>query len=154
MFRIQGLEPGQFAHLVGLSDAELAELGARRYVVNAHPGFPDRVEVRDLEIGETAILLNVEHQPAPTAYRSRHAIFIGETATRALDLIDILPDAIRCRPISLRAFSVSGEMIDADLADGADLVPVIERFFANPEVDYLHAHYARRGCYAARIVRT
>ena len=110
--------------------------------------------MRDLEIGETAILLNFEHQPAPTAYRSRHAIFIGETATRALDLIDILPDAIRCRPISLRAFSVSGEMIDADLADGADLVPVIERFFANPEVDYLHAHYARRGCYAARIVRT
>lgn len=27
------------------------------------------------------------------------------------------------------------------------------RFFSNPAVAYLHAHYAKRGCYAARIVR-
>jgi len=37
--------------------------------------------------------------------------------------------------------------------DGRELEGVIERFFANPEVQYLHAHYAKRGCYAARIER-
>jgi hypothetical protein len=30
---------------------------------------------------------------------------------------------------------------------------LIDRFFDNPNVAYLHAHYAKRGCYAARIDR-
>lgn len=153
MYRVQGLDPSLFQHLIGLSDAELERQGARRYVVDATPGFPDRVEVRDLEVGETAILLNYEHQPSQTPYRSRHAIFIGETAIAALDLVDELPPAMRIRPISLRAFNSAGEMLDADLADGTGLPPLISRFFANPDVAYLHAHYARRGRYAARIVR-
>ena len=44
-------------------------------------------------------------------------------------------------------------MTDADLFEGADLAAGIERLFADPAVAYLHAHYARRGCYAARIDR-
>lgn len=76
-----------------------------------------------------------------------------EGAEQAYDAVDELPEAIRSRVISLRAFSDSGEMLDADLADGLVLIPLIDRFFANPDVTYLHAHYARRGCYAARIVR-
>ena len=152
-FRVQGLDPGQFRHLTGLSDTALEARGMRRYVVDKKPGFLDRVEVRDLEIGETALLLNYEHQPADTAYRSRHAIFVGEASQGPLDLIDALPEAVRRRTISLRAFDAAGEMIDAELADGAALEAVIERFFGNPDVAYLHAHYATRGCYAAKIVR-
>lgn len=33
------------------------------------------------------------------------------------------------------------------------LKPLIFSFLAKPGVAYLHAHYAKRGCYAARIVR-
>lgn len=152
-FRVVGLAPNQFQHLAGLSDAELERIGGRRYVVDSKPGFPDRIEVRDLEIGEQVILLNYEHQPADTPYRSRHAIFVREGAEAALDMIDELPEAIRIRPISLRAFTTGGDMVDADLADGEALIPLIEQFFANPDVAYLHAHYARHGCYAARIER-
>ena len=46
-----------------------------------------------------------------------------------------------------------GEMLDADLAHGTALTPIIQRFFGNARVAYLHAHYAKRGCYAARITR-
>ena len=60
---------------------------------------------------------------------------------------------IRIRPISLRAFDEAGEMIGANLADGRELEPVIERLLADPKAAYLHAHYAKRGCYAARIER-
>ena len=35
----------------------------------------------------------------------------------------------------------------------AEAVDLIERFFANPNVAYIHAHYARRGCFAALIER-
>jgi len=44
-------------------------------------------------------------------------------------------------------------MIEADLTEGSDAEALIERFFANPAVAYIHAHYARRGCFAALIER-
>jgi hypothetical protein len=152
-FRVRGIDPDIFKHLVGLSDEALGEQGIRRYTVDGKPGFPDRVEVRDLEPGETALLLNYEHQPADTPYRSQHAIFVGEQSRQPLDLVDDLPEAILTRPISLRAFDAAGEMVDADLAAGSELRPIIARFFDCPDVAYLHAHYAKRGCYAAKIVR-
>ena len=152
-FRVEGLDPSPFRTLVGRSDDELLAMGVTRCVVDAKPGFPDRIEVRDLEIGETALLLSYEHQPAATAYRSRHAIFIGETSRRPLNMVDELPQAILIRPISLRAFDDEGVMLAADLADGTALTPIIERFFGDPRVAYIHAHYAKRGCYAACITR-
>ena len=51
------------------------------------------------------------------------------------------------------SFVVTGMMIDAEVIKGADAAPLIERFLANPKAAYLHAHNARRGCFAARIDR-
>ncbi|MEZ5679853.1 MAG: DUF1203 domain-containing protein [Erythrobacter sp.] len=153
-FRILGLDPEPFRHLYGLSDAELARHGVERHVVKAKPGYPDRVEVRDLEPGETALLLNYTHQPADTPYRASHAIFVCEGAEKAVEIVDAIPEVMRIRMISLRAFNKAGEMVDADLIDGRELESLIGRFLANPGVAYLHAHYAKRGCFAARIERT
>ncbi len=44
-------------------------------------------------------------------------------------------------------------MIDADLIDGGEIEALIARMFANPKVAYIQAHYAKWGCYAARIDR-
>ncbi len=152
-FRITGLDPAPFEYLYEMKDDDLTHHGAERHVVTAKPGFPDRIEVRDLEPGETALLLNFTHQPADTPYRSSHAIFVREGATQAAEFIDEVPDVIRVRQISLRAFDASGVMVDADLVDGREIKALIERFFADANVAYLHAHYAKRGCYAARIDR-
>ena len=117
------------------------------------PGFPDRIELRDLEPGETALLLNFVHQPADTPYRASHAIFVREGAEERFEVVDSIPEVIRLRQISLRAFDEQGEMVDADLVDGREIEPLIDRLLAAPEIAYLHAHYAKRGCYAARIER-
>jgi hypothetical protein len=37
--------------------------------------------------------------------------------------------------------------------EGAEVEGLIEKLLANPEVAYLQAHFAKRGCYAARIER-
>ena len=152
-FRITGLSPRSFLHLFGLSDQELAQHGAMRYVADAKPGYPDRIEVRDAEPGQTLILVNYVHQPANNPYRASHAIFVREGAEAAYDRMNEIPDAMRLRPISMRAFDSDDLMVDADLVDGRQLESVIERLFADPRVAYLHAHYAKRGCYAARISR-
>lgn len=152
-FRITGLDPEPFRPLFGLSGAALALHGARRCVVDAKPGFPDRVELRDLEPGETALLLNHLHQPADTPFRASHAIFVREGAETAYDGVDTIPEPLRLRPLSLRAFDAEGMMVDADLVDGAEAERAITRLLAAPRAAYLQVHYARRGCYAARIER-
>jgi hypothetical protein len=152
-YRVLGLDPALFRHLYGLSSQQLAELGARRHRVSSTPGFPDRIEMRDLEVGETALLLNFTHQPADTPYRASHAIFVREGAERRFEAVDYIPEVIKVRPISLRAFDSAGEMVDADLVDGRDVEALVERLLAKPAIAYLHAHYAKRGCYAGRIER-
>ncbi len=152
-FRVTGLDPEPFRHLYGLRDDELAAWGARRYIVDAKPGYPDRVELRDLEPGETALLVNHTHQPADTPYKASHAIFVREGADVPYDAVGALPEVMRLRPLSLRAFDANHLMVDADLVDGTRAEKVIERFFSNPVVAYIQAHYAKRGCYAARIER-
>jgi hypothetical protein len=153
-FRITGLSPQPFQHLFGLSHEELAKHGARRYVADTKPGYPDRIEVRDAEPGETLILLNYVHQPANNPYHASHAIFVREGAETAYDRTNEIPDAMRLRQISLRAFDADDLMVDADLVDGREMDSVIERLLADPHVAYIQAHYAKRGCYAARIDRS
>jgi hypothetical protein len=152
-FRITGLSSEPFRHLFGLPDEELARHGAYRYVADSKPGFPDRIAVTDAEPGETLLLVNYCHQPADNPYRASHAIFIREDAIETYDAVDRIPEAMRVRPLSLRAFDGNDRMVDADLVDGQEAEGLIDRFFANPDVRYIHAHYARRGCYAARIDR-
>ena len=152
-FRITGLPPEPFRILFGLTDEELAKHGAKRCIADTKPGYPDRIELRDAEPGETLFLINYVHQPASNAYHASHAIFVREGAEATYDRIDEIPEAMRSRQLSLRAFDVDHLMIDADLATGDAIVDVIDRLFADSHVAYIQAHYAKRGCYAARIDR-
>ena len=152
-FRITGLDPAPFRHLFGLTDEALIAQGARRYLVDQKPGFPDRVEVRDLEPGETAILVNYTHQPADTPYRASHAIFVREGAEERYEAVDSVPEVLRSRTLSLRAFDGEHMLADATAVDGSAAGDAIERLFGDPAVAYIQAHYAGPGCYAARIER-
>ena len=152
-YQITGLSPEPFRPLFGLTDAELARHGARRCIADAKPGFPDRIGLSDAEPGETLLLVHYEHQPANTPYRASHAVYVREGGTEARTVIGEVPDSLGGRLISLRAFDAGHHMIDADVVEGHALAGLIERLFANPAVAYLHAHYAKRGCYAARIDR-
>ncbi len=144
-FRITGLDSAPFSHLYGLSDAELAAHGAKRYIADKKPGFPDRIEMRDGEPGESFLLLNHVCQPAETPYRATHAIFVREGATDTYNRVDEVPEVMRVRLLSLRAYDATGMMLDADVIDGAEIEPVIARLLANSDVSYIHAHNAKRG---------
>lgn len=152
-FRVLGLDPAAFAPLFGLTDVELADRGVRRARVDTWPGYPDRIEVADVPVGESVLLLNYAHQPADTPYRSSHAIFVRELARERLDVIDVVPEALERRMISLRSFDRSHDMVDATLVSGQSMKEAIESLLSHAGVVYLHAHFAARGCYAARIER-
>jgi hypothetical protein len=152
-YAITGLDPAPFAPLFGQSDAVLAAQGVIRVAVEAKPSAPCRITLEDAEPGETVLLLNHEHLAVDTPYRSRHAIYVRETAAPAARYVDEVPPALAVRLLALRAFDADDMMIDAEVTEGVDLPALIERFFADPRAAYLHAHYARRGCFAARVDR-
>lgn len=152
-FQITGLPLSQFSHLFALSDEELAHQGAVRVTADERPGFPCRVSLEDAEVGEKLLLLNYEHLPVATPYRSRHAIYVRESATEAQLAIDEVPQQMRPRLLSLRAFDSQGMMKAADVVPGTAVEKFIEQMFDNPAIAFLHVHNAKWGCYAARADR-
>ena len=151
-FRIKGLDPQPFAPLFALDERELAQRRALRKTSDSKPGFPCRITLCDADPGETVLLLNYEHLPVDSPYRASHAIYVSE-AKQPFDEVNEIPPAFRERLLAIRAFDERGLMIDADIAEGRECVPLIERLLGQENVAYLHAHYARRGCYAGRIER-
>ena len=152
-FRISGLPLAQFAPLFTLDDAALAARGIVRRIVDEYPGFPCRVSLLDAQPGEHVLLLNYEHLPVASPYRASHAIYVRENAVEARPAVNEVPDVIRRRLISLRAYDNAGMMQAADVVDGKAIEPAIARMFADSKVAYLHAHNAKPGCFAARIDR-
>lgn len=152
-FRITGLHPAEFAHLADMDDATLARNRAVRRVCDSRPGFPCRVTLEDATPGERVLLVNYEHLPVDSPYRASHAIYVREGARHPFDAVNTLPPALANRLLSLRAIDARGHIVDADIAEGAAVEPLIRRLLGNGEVAYVHAHFARRGCFAARIDR-
>ncbi|MBU1376649.1 MAG: DUF1203 domain-containing protein [Alphaproteobacteria bacterium] len=153
-FVVSALPMAPFRPLFDLSDAELTQRGIVRRTVEG-PGAPCRVTLQDAEPGETVLLLNYEHQPADTPFRSRHAIFVRKDAADTTFAPGEIPPAFSARQfLSLRAFDEAGMMIDADLVPTIDLETAIPRLLADSQVAYLHAHYPGAGCFAARIDRS
>jgi len=152
-FQIHALPAAPFAPMFALTDEELAGSKAVRMVVDAKPGFPCRVSLEDAEPGETVLLLNFEHQAADSPYRSSHAIFVREGVEQAFPAAGEVPESLKSRLISVRAFDKKHFMVAADVVDGVKLAEVINAMLDDPAVEYLHLHNAKPGCYAARVTR-
>ncbi len=152
-FRVSGLDGAEFEPLFGLSDAQLRERDIVRRVADKRPGFPCRVSLQDAQPGETLLLLNYEHLAVASPYRSRHAIYVRENAQTTTPAVNEIPEVLRTRLLSLRAFDHDGMMVDADVVQGRDVESVIERMLGQPSVEFIHAHNAKPGCFAARIDR-
>ena len=153
-FQISALPSQRFAHLFGKSDDELRRQGVVTMTADAKPGFPCRVTLTDAEPGQRMLLLNFEHQDAATPYRSSHAIFVIDGAEDAYIAPGEVPEQMRSRLLSVRAFSAHGMIVNADVVEGAGAAALFERMLADARVGYLHVHYAKHGCFAARVDRT
>jgi len=151
-FRITGLAPEQFSALFALTDAQLLERHARRMAAGDDGGYPCRISLEDAAPGEQLVLTHYCHHAVGSPFRSSHAIYVRPGRQR-YDQVDTVPEQMRKRLLSLRAFDRDAMLIDADVVDGRELESLIERLFADERTDYVHVHFAKAGCYAARIDR-
>lgn len=152
-FQISGLKREQFQEFFELDDDALAARGARRYVADKQPGFPCRVSLTDANPGERVILLPFKHQAAPTPYYAAGPIFVREAAQNAPLAANEVPELLRTRLLSVRAYDSHDIMTEADVVEGRGLETLLQRFLDDPRVHYMHVHFARPGCYACRVDR-
>ena len=152
-FRLVALDKETFTPLFALTDEALAARGACRVVADAQPGYPCRVSLADAAPGERLLLLPFTHQPADGPYRASGPIFVREAAAQAAPAAGEVPETVRRRLLSVRAYDAVGLMVGAEICEGSRLEAQVERFFARGEVAYLHLHNARPGCFACRVER-
>lgn len=152
-FQIHALPAQPFAALSALSDADLPARLVQRQLVDKQPGYPCRVSLEDARVGETVYLLHYTHQAAATPFRASHAIYVREGVASAAVPRGIVPHMIRIRIFSLRAFDADGMLVNADLAEDDAVAIRIESLLQHPDTDYLHLHFAKQGCFAARVNR-
>jgi len=150
-FQIQALQRSNFVDYFNQSTEALAAQNISREIVQQCPNVPCRISLEDAPVGESVLLLNYQHLPQPTPYQASHAIYIRETVEDVTLAVNSVPQAIRDRLLSLRVFNDQHYMIDAEVVDGAELETQIDNLSKLPGASYLHIHYAKPGCFAARL---
>lgn len=152
-FRITPLSLTAFAGLIGQPDAALAARGVRRLSADAAPGYPCRVSLVDASLGESVLLLSHVHLDVQTPYRGVGPIYVREGASEAAPDVGEVPESVRRRMLSFRAYDGHGMMRASEVADGRDLEAIVSLLLADEAVEYLHLHNAKPGCYSCRIDR-
>jgi len=152
-FQMRGLEAEAFAPLFQLSDRDLATIGARRVYADEEDAYPCRISLTRVPVGEELLLLNHVHLPAASSpYRASGPIFVSRSARTGFFRGELAP-MLQNSLLSLRAYDEGALMVEAEVAEGDAVIGIVERFLADPQVAHVDAHFARRGCFAARIER-
>jgi hypothetical protein len=64
-----------------------------------------------------------------------------------------VPAGFRTSLLSARAYDANGMIVAADVAPGAEVENLLETCLRRADTAYVHLHYARHGCFAARVDR-
>ncbi len=152
-FQIKALQKSEFASLFDLNGEQLAEIGAIRMTVDKKLAFPCRVSLEDGNIGDDVILLNYQHHKTASPYRSAGPIFVKKNAQSAKLAVNEIPKLLHHRLLSIRQYDKKGMMKASLVTEGRDLGNVLAEVFDNAEIEYVHIHNAKPGCYMCEAVR-
>ena len=148
-FKILPLDSALFSELS--RDDEL--LNAKWIEVDASPGYPCRVSLEDAKMGERVLAGTFMHHQVDTPYQSSGPIFVRENAVTATIEVNEVPAMLRNRLLSIRGYHSTGIMLEADVVEGVILEEHIVRFFQKTEIEYIHIHNAKPGCFVCSVVR-
>ena len=143
--------------VISAIDPDIAEQLRRRggplFVANSYPGFPCRQCLRDADVGDELILVSYDPFRTDSPYRCSSPIFLHAHDCAAQRDTSDLPEQIRRRTLSVRAFDANAMMLSAKVVEGSALPDLIETLFTDEHVDHIHVHNAGPGCWATRIDR-
>jgi len=153
-FIIKPLSNNTFSHLMQLTEQELAVHKAKWVAVDSNPGYPCRVSLTEAEIGERVLAIPFFHHDVDSPYRASGPIFVREHGKTADIKPNQIPEILKQRLLSLRAYNSINMMCDAAIFQGEEnLIKGIKSFFENPEITYIHIHNANPGCFNCSVER-
>ncbi len=125
-FLISSLTPEPSAALFNLSSRALEKRNIVKHIVSEENSTPCRISLKDAKIGQVALLLNYQHIPEPSPFKSSDAIFITQHAQQAKPNINTVPSMIHSGQVSIRAFDKQNMVLEADLATGSQVADKIK----------------------------
>jgi hypothetical protein len=102
------------------------------------------------------MLLGSYRMPGPTGiYWTPSPIFLHAEPCVAYDQADHVPDTVRARLVSVRAYDAA-QMCLYDLGqavEGGDVDPFLARAISDPRTEFVNIHTAKPGCMLCRVER-
>ena len=132
-----------------------AELRAEDHAVisvDSATGYPCRHCLRWAQPGERVILFLHVSIPPGHPYFETGPIFVHAERCERYETTGEYPADFR-NGRAFRAYDADYNMIDAEVADGIDPEPVIEKLLGNPKTEFVDARSVTRGCFTFRIRR-
>ena len=152
-FQLLGINHDPFESLFLLSDERLKEHGAERRIATENPGYPCRISLEDACVGEELLLLPYVHQPAASPYRAPGPIFVRRGAKQRKGGVGEVPSYVSTRLMSVRAYDAAHMMVAASVCEGVNAAQELEWHFRNDQVEYIHLHNAKQGCFSCHVIR-
>jgi hypothetical protein len=124
-------------------------------MITDHPA-PCRHCLADAQIG-TAILLGSYHSEGRMVSIRHQArpIFLHAEPCERLEQVDSLPEIVRHRLVSVRAYDPDDMCIYelGDVCDGTEVERLLDRALADRRTDYVNINTARPGSFLCRVER-
>jgi hypothetical protein len=126
--------------------------------VSDSDGNPCRSCLRRTSAGERLILCTYTPFDAAGPYAESGPIFLHADSCEPYDPASGFPEDFSDRNLTLRSYGSTGRgsfsIVDATVAEPGNAVPELERLFADPNVDVVHARNPAWGCYDFRVERS
>ncbi len=152
-FQVKAIRGGEFDRLFTLDKPALEEMGAIRMTVDKQPGFPCRVSLEEAEVGEEVMLLPYQHHKTYSPYQATGPIFVRKNAKTTSLAVNEIPVFFNHRLLSLRGYNTSGIMKVASVTKGDVLREELDQMLKDPDINYIHIHNARQGCFLCVVER-
>jgi hypothetical protein len=105
--------------------------------------------------GERRLLFKYRPFQKESVFAEAGPIYIHENDCRPeTEILTAYPDDFRELPLLLRAYTREDGQVDSKLIKNGDAEAIIDQFFTNTEVAYIHLRDGESGCYYARIERS
>jgi Protein of unknown function (DUF1203) len=110
--------------------------------------------LRRFNPGERRLLFKYRPFQSEGVFAEAGPIYIHENDCQPeAEVLTEYPIEFRGLPLLLRAYTQDDEQVDSKLIKEGDAETIIDSFFANHEVAYIHLRDGESGCYYARIER-
>jgi hypothetical protein len=135
--------------------ARVDDFGHRIRRVDGQETYPCRHCLREAPGGKGMLLLSHQAPEPRSVYGHPTAIFLCAHACAPFGEPDVVPEIVRNRHVSLRAFKSDGMMLYEanELVEGEGHDAAIRRILDREEVAFINAHTAKAGCMLCHIAR-